>query len=107
MTPDEFEEYLGLAGTEGPLGAMDNAMYGTEPQRNNSSAIDRMIAGEFQGAIDDSYSHQPVISAKNDNEELRGENNDCGPSSMFDSFDQEEQRLVDQLAASERSKPST
>ncbi len=31
MTPDEFEEYLGLAGTEGPLGAMDNAMYGTEP----------------------------------------------------------------------------
>jgi len=47
MTPDEFEEYLGLGSSAGNFRATDNAMYGTEPQRDSSSAIDRMIAGEF------------------------------------------------------------
>ena len=37
-----------------------------------------------------------------DDEGVEGDQ-DARPSSMFDSFDQEEQRLVEQLEASERS----
>ena len=79
MNADEFEAYLGLGG----MSKVNQGNFATERPKT-TTAMDKVLAGEFQGAIEDSYSVQPVISA------TEGVNGDEGPSSMFDSLDQEE-----------------
>ena len=50
-----------------------------------------MLQTRYQGAIEDSYSHLPVHSAaapeRDGDDDLDDLAADCGPSSMFDSFD--------------------
>ena len=82
MTPDEFEQYLGLDG--------DTDAMAYQSERPKDTAIDQMLANRYQGDIEESYSQQPVISAAagdgaSDGGDLVGTN--CAPSSMFDSFD--------------------
>ena len=117
MNPDEFEEYLGLAdkNLQGVAAGnyANNEFYYTEPQKESSSSVvDRILEAEYQNA-EESYSHAPIVSANHlqemiENDPITQDANAeaAGPSSIFDSFDQEEQRLVEQLSAAE-SKPST
>ena len=51
MNPDEFEQYLGLGGP-----ANYTNPYASESSQRASSAFDKVLAGEFQGDIEDSYS---------------------------------------------------
>ena len=91
MNPDEFEQYLGLRGS-------DTSPFATEPRK--ISAIDQMLAGTLTGVVEDSYGNEgPIEESKDENKYPAG-----GPNSMFDSFDQEEKRLVEELAASEKAR---
>lgn len=111
MTPEEFEEYLGL---QGPSGGFDHQefYYGTEPQPDREHMIDKFISESQNMVEQDSNVNQPVVSAGADlhhmyteGDQERQEAN--GPSSMFDSFDQEEQKLVEAITKSEKSRQST
>lgn len=102
MNPEEFEQYLGLRGPDDP------SSYATAPQARKITALDRIVSGELHGMVEDSYS-QPVVSAAAHNSIGRETITDSKgeakpPGSMFDSFDQEEKRLIDQLAASEQTR---
>lgn len=50
MTPDEFEQYLGLRGPSPD----DMSPFALEP-RKGTTAIDKMLAGELAGGLEDSY----------------------------------------------------
>ena len=89
MTPDEFEQYLGLADGALPDTAgfdQQEFYYGTEPKRD-CGVVDRILEAEQHlNGVDDSYSHQPIVSAHQKAEMIDGRSQN-GPSSMFDSFD--------------------
>ena len=94
MNPDEFEQYLGLQGT-GSGFDHQQFYYGTEPQRDRDFTEPELVQAD-----EESQQSQPVVSAAMD-----GDHDDRSkhPSSIFDSFDQEEKQLVEQLTATERS----
>lgn len=74
MNPDEFEQYLGLADAAvQDTNGFDHQefYYGTEPKKD-SGVVDRILEAEHLQGIDDSYSHQPIVSAQQKAEMMEG-----------------------------------